>query len=193
MKDRKFPAPLEGSVETGPIQFGEDRPGIYLRAEHAQHYVRALEEILANHVRTNSLNDMIEWTNLRNLADELKGHIVSRREIFVFGSNLAGRHGAGAAKFAINNHGAKYGKGVGLQGNSYAIPTKDEQLKPLSLGIIESYVQRFLEFAEWHPELTFNVTKIGCGLAGYKESQIAPMFEAAPSNCHLPFGWEQTP
>jgi hypothetical protein len=110
-------------------------------------------------------------------------------EIFVFGSNLAGRHGAGAALYARQHYGARLGQGVGLQGNSYAIPTKDEKLLTLSLGTIASYVSDFLYFAASHPELTFNVTRVGCGLAGYKDADIAPMFKKAPLNCKLPEGW----
>lgn len=108
--------------------------------------------------------------------------------VFVFGSNLAGRHGKGAALCAVKNHGAIYGQGVGMQGNSYAIPTKDEKLAVLPLDDICNYVVQFLEFSLIHPELSFNVTAIGCGLAGYKPSQIAPMFDLpAPSNVHLPW------
>lgn len=110
-------------------------------------------------------------------------------EIFVFGSNLAGRHGKGAALFARENHGAIYGQGEGLQGQSYAIPTKDEQLKTLPLGRIFWHVMRFKSFALSRPDLTFNVTRIGCGLAGYRDSDIAPLFEGAPSNCRLPEEW----
>lgn len=106
--------------------------------------------------------------------------------IFVFGSNLRGVHGAGAAKYAAENHNAIWGQGEGLQGTSYAIPTKDENIKTLPLHRIEIYVQRFLEFAKQHPELQFNVTAIGCGLAGYKPEQIAPMFKEFPVNCTLP-------
>lgn len=107
-------------------------------------------------------------------------------EIFVFGSNEAGRHGAGAAAYAVLEHGAKYGKAYGLQGNSFAIPTKDKYIKTLSLNMINVYVEKFLEFANKHPEMTFMLTAIGCGLAGYKPEQIAPMFEDAPENVILP-------
>ena len=100
-------------------------------------------------------------------------------DIFVFGSNLAGIHGAGAAKFALDNHGAVYGQGIGLQGRSYAIPTKDHNIITLPLNIIQEHVDEFIKFARQHPNLTFNVTRIGCGLAGYKPSQIAPMFANA--------------
>jgi hypothetical protein len=110
-------------------------------------------------------------------------------DIFVFGSNLAGRHGKGAALLARHNHGAILGRGTGLQGQSYAIPTKDGQLNVLPLVDIEAYVHAFLEFATYHSWMKFNVTKIGCGLAGYSESQIAPMFKGAPLNCNLPEGW----
>ncbi len=106
--------------------------------------------------------------------------------IFVFGSNLAGRHGLGAAKFAKVNHGAIYGVGEGIQGNSYAIPTKDRNLIVLPLTAIEKSVILFLEFANTHSELIFNVTPIGCGLAGYKYEQIAPMFRNSPKNVNLP-------
>jgi hypothetical protein len=106
--------------------------------------------------------------------------------IFVFGSNLAGRHGKGAALHARRHFGAIYGQGIGLQDRSYAIPTKDDCLKTLPLPVIQRYVDQFKEFAAQHPELTFEVTAIGCGLAGYKPEQIAPMFNDAPSNCILP-------
>lgn len=111
------------------------------------------------------------------------------REIFVFGSNEAGRHGKGAALAAVRQHGAVYGQGRGIQGNSYAIPTKDWQIKTLPLATIAIYVDEFLFYAFRHPELTFNVTRIGCGLAGYQDSDIAPMFKDAPINCNLPEGW----
>ena len=113
------------------------------------------------------------------------------RFVFVFGSNLAGIHGAGAAKSAVLEHGAVYEKnvtarygvvgnnGVGLQGDSYAIPTKDEYLSSLSLNRIEPYVKEFVAFAKAHPDWMFNVTRVGCGLAGNKPSDIAPMFAGA--------------
>jgi hypothetical protein len=114
---------------------------------------------------------------------------MTKEPIFVFGSNLAGVHGAGAAKFAREHHGAIYGKGIGLQGNSYAIPTKDLNIETLHLETIKLYVFDFLTFASQHPELQFNVTRIGCGLAGYKDKDIAPMFAGAPNNCLLPTEW----
>lgn len=107
-------------------------------------------------------------------------------EIFVFGSNLAGRHGAGAAKHALEHHGAKYGCGAGIQGNSYAIPTKGHRLEVLPLAQIKPYVERFLKTARAWPELKFKLTAIGCGLAGYRPDEIAPMFRDAPANVELP-------
>jgi hypothetical protein len=109
--------------------------------------------------------------------------------IFVFGSNLAGRHGKGAALDALRLHGAVYGAGEGPAGNSYAIPTKDEQLRTLPLDVIDGYVAKFIMYAMVHPELEFHVTRVGCGLAGYTDEQIAPMFREAPSNCRLPLEW----
>lgn len=108
-----------------------------------------------------------------------------KRQIFVFGSNLAGRHGKGAALYARKNYGAIYGQGVGLQGDSYGIPTKDEKIKTLPLDRILSYVNDFITFAKLHPELMFHVSPVGCGLAGYVPEQIAPMFKDAPANVIL--------
>jgi hypothetical protein len=106
--------------------------------------------------------------------------------IFVFGSNITGHHGKGAALEAVRIHGAKRGVGFGHEGQSFAIPTKDEKLKTLPLAKINGYVRLFLEYAEHHPELAFGLTPIGCGLAGYAPEQIAPMFDSAPVNVILP-------
>lgn len=106
--------------------------------------------------------------------------------VFVFGSNLAGRHGKGAALFARQHRGAIYGRGEGIQGNSYAIPTKDATLKTLPLASIKSAVERFLEYARDCPDMQFQLTPIGCGLAGYRHDEIAPMFLDAPGNVRIP-------
>lgn len=101
-------------------------------------------------------------------------------EIFVFGSNAQGMHAGGAARFALEHFGAEWGVGEGLQGRSYAIPTM-EGLDSLKLA-----VDCFVAFAGQHPEYKFLVTPIGCGIAGYRESQIGPMFEhavALPNVC----------
>jgi hypothetical protein len=123
---------------------------------------------------------------------------LKENEIFVFGSNTVGKHGKGAALRAIKNFGAVYGIGEGLSGKAYGIPTKDSKLYVLSLLTIEKYVRRFLKFATDHPELTFLVTKIGCGLSYYKPIDIAPMFFDdyginPPKNVILPrIFWEIT-
>jgi hypothetical protein len=109
--------------------------------------------------------------------------------VFVFGSNLAGIHGAGSALEAKRHHGAIQWQGEGRQGDSYAIPTKDERFKTLPLVVIGYGVERFVQYAIEHPEDEFYVVKIGCGLAGLKESQMSPMFKGSPSNVFLPDGW----
>lgn len=109
--------------------------------------------------------------------------------IFVFGSNLAGRHGAGAAKYAWAMYSAEHGVGEGPTGRAYALPTKDKKLNPRPLADIEVSVWRFLDYAARHPELEFFVTRIGCGLAGYEDEQVAPFFLLAGSNVTLPDGW----
>lgn len=106
--------------------------------------------------------------------------------IFVFGSNLEGRHGKGAALEAVKNHGAVYGQAYGLQGSSYAIPTKSTPYLSLSLHQIRENVEYFLIFAKQNPQLFFKVTPIGCGLAGYSPKQIAPMFIGHTDNVQLP-------
>lgn len=111
------------------------------------------------------------------------------KPVFVFGSNLAGRHEKGSALEALRHQGAKYGQGEGRQGNSYAIPTKDRKLNVLYLSEIETHVNTFIFYAESHPELAFNIVKIGCGLAGYNEDQISSLFKNVPPNCNLPDGW----
>ncbi len=116
-------------------------------------------------------------------------------KVFVFGSNRAGIHGAGAALFARQNLGALQRVGEGpMPGRDspgcYAIPTKDENIETLPLWEIEKHVANFIEFAMCHPHLQFFVTRIGCGLAGYSDEDIAPMFANAPPNCELPLGWK---
>ena len=107
-------------------------------------------------------------------------------EIFVFGSNLKGMHGGGAAYIAYRKFGAIMGQGVGLQGQSYAIPTMQGGVET-----IRPYVDEFIQFAKQHPELTFLVTRIGCGIAGFTDEEIAPLFEAAHEveNVVLPPNW----
>ena len=133
--------------------------------------------------------------NENNMEDKKKGRITPRwidslkeNEIFVFGSNLAGMHGGGAARIARLHFGAVMGKGVGLQGQSYAIPTMQG-----GVDTIRPYVEEFIIFAHQHPDLHFLVTPIGCGIAGFEAEDIAPLFEEAKQieNISLPESfWE---
>lgn len=109
--------------------------------------------------------------------------------VFVFGSNLAGIHGAGAAAWAVENRDAKYGVGLGLTGNAYALPTKDYGIQTLPLDAIEFFVKGFLTVAK-REDRTFFVTAVGCGLAGYVPANIAPLFIGAPTNCIFPIEWK---
>lgn len=110
--------------------------------------------------------------------------------IFVFGSNLAGVHGAGAARYAMQSEGAMFGVGEGPTGNSYALPTKNRRIRTLPLITVESHVKAFLKHAKDNPQNTYKVTRIGCGLAGFKDEQIAPMFTGAPINCYFDTKWK---
>ena len=107
-------------------------------------------------------------------------------EIFVFGSNLAGMHGGGAARMAHMLFGAEWGVGVGRTGQCYAIPTMQGGVET-----IRPYVDEFIEYAKQHHELLFRVTRIGCGIAGFTNEEIAPLFNAAceMENVSLPNGW----
>lgn len=118
------------------------------------------------------------------------------KPIFVFGSNMAGKHLGGAARFALVNNDAVFGQGEGLQGTSYALPTMDENLQPLPLAEVEKAVKRFLAFATDRTDLTFQVTAVGCGIAGFSREDIIPMFRLAPLNCFFfeaAFGQVVTP
>lgn len=106
--------------------------------------------------------------------------------IFVFGSNLAGIHGAGAALWAKKNRGAVQFVGEGAKGFSYALPTKRTPRETLPIEAIRGHVETFKKFAASHPGRTFQLTPIGCGLAGYTPEDIAPMFADAPPNVRLP-------
>lgn len=121
--------------------------------------------------------------------------------IFVFGSNTGGIHGAGAAATAHKLHGAIWSKGFGHYGNSFAIPTKgviahnnraieNKVGETLPMSEIRWYVHQFLVYSYNHPELTLQVTRIGCGLAGLKDEDIAPMFANASSNCQFDSKWQ---
>ena len=108
---------------------------------------------------------------------------LKENEIFVFGSNLEGMHGGGAARAAYNKFGAIWGQGVGLQGQSYGIPTMHG-----GVDVIKPYVDEFIDFAKSHTELKFLVTRIGCGIAGFRDEEMAPLFKDAIEieNIYLP-------
>ena len=125
------------------------------------------------------MKDRITPENIKRLEDN---------QVFVFGSNLSGRHGKGAAKTALG-WGAKWGQAKGLQGKTYGIPTKDTSVrKTLSVNEISIFVNEFILFATQNPQLTFLVTEIGCGLAGLKPKEIAPLFKDVVNieNIYLP-------
>lgn len=111
--------------------------------------------------------------------------------VFVFGSNTAGRHGKGAALFAVQKYGAVYGQGFGRQGNSFAIPTKDGTLRSMNLDDIAVGLEKFVEYAWETPDDTFMLTPIGCGLAGHKREDIYKLLRKfeLPSNVLLTKEW----
>lgn len=120
--------------------------------------------------------------------DHNERFVLDEELLFVFGSNLAGRHGAGAALAALNFYGAVYGRGVGLNNSSYAIPTKDRNLIILPIKSIKFYVDQFVSFTQTSNR-HFYVTPIGTGYARYKHSDIAPLFKNV-KNCWLPEVWK---
>ena len=107
--------------------------------------------------------------------------------IFVFGSNLKGIHGAGAAKAAVKL-GAKYGIGEGLQGNTYAIPTKDANLKSLPFEVVEKNIRKFIKFSK-NNNYEYFVTRVGCGLAGFPDKRVSILFARA-ANCSFASTWK---
>ncbi|MGI6223553.1 MAG: hypothetical protein ACOYJG_08080 [Prevotella sp.] len=119
--------------------------------------------------------------NLRTTPDRITS--LEPNEVFVFGSNLAGMHGGGAARQALLKFGAVMGQGVGMQGQSYAIPTMQGGVET-----IRPYVDDFIAYARQHPEKKFLVTQIGCGIAGFVPEDIAPLFREAMEveNIYLP-------
>ncbi len=129
------------------------------------------------------------------LIDPSHEHKEDDPRIFVFGSNLWGMHGGGAAGYASMKLGARDGVYCGRSGRTYALPTCGRPGLKLSLPQVEYWVQMFLDHARWcmehEPETRFFVSLVGCGIAGFKEEEIAPMFAGAPQNCDLPPGWRQ--
>jgi hypothetical protein len=113
--------------------------------------------------------------------------------VFVFGSNLSGLHGGGAAREAFEHFGAVWGLpgAIGRHGNSYAIPTKDYGIRDsLPLHGVETNIANFIAYAKLHPDTKFFVSRIGCGLAGFRDEQIAPLFVSAPENCSFAKQWK---
>lgn len=122
--------------------------------------------------------------------DNFEPELNDGTHVFCFGSNLQGTHGDGAAKEAAKHWGAKRGIGEGRTGMAYALPTKETPYRTRSLKSIRVSVSRFLDYARSNPDLTFLVTKIGCGYAGYRDDDMAPMFVDSPENCILPTDWK---
>lgn len=114
---------------------------------------------------------------------------LASNEVFTFGSNLAGGHGAGAARTANKLFGARYGVGSGLTGQCYALATKDINIRTLPLSSIAKEVETFKAVAKDNLHLQFIVTKVGCGLAGYSNSDIAPLFKGCSTNCQFHVDW----
>lgn len=117
---------------------------------------------------------------------------LNTNEIFVFASNKSGFHGVGSARTALEKFGAVYNQGFGLQGRSYAIPTKDFYIRrTLDISEIKPYVDEFIAFAKNNPHLIFLVIRIGCGLAQIPVEKIAPLFTEAINveNIHLPLSF----
>ena len=124
---------------------------------------------------------------MNNRVTPEKVNYLKPGEVFVFGSNMAGIHGAGAARKALE-FGAAPGRGFSHYGDTFAIPTKDRGVRTLPLSDIDGFVSAFIDYAELKSDLTFLVTEIGCGLDGYSPEDIAPMFKGAVEleNVHLP-------
>lgn len=146
-------------------------------------------KIIWKNFQVSEANEQIlEMIKLRQLKNRMTPYNISELEdnqIFVFGSNEQGMHGGGAARTAVKKFGAIMGQGEGLQGQSYAIPTME------GIDNMRKAIDRFIEYAKEHTELTFLVTRIGCGIAGYKEEEVAPLFADAKdiSNIYLPSGF----
>ncbi|BCU08411.1 hypothetical protein Atep_30880 (plasmid) [Allochromatium tepidum] len=137
------------------------------------------------------INDQGGLRALYGCPTHKDGALPLNGEIFVFGSNLAGRHGAGAARVARERFGAIPGRGIGRMGQSYALPTKDADLNVLPLEVIEEHIRSFVEYVRAHPEQRFFLTRVGCGLAGYDAREIAPLFyDLTPTQVSVPRPWK---
>lgn len=143
-------------------------------------------------IEKNEYTEEEKYWSTRGRTGTLPSHITPSRinsllddEIFVFGSNAMGMHMGGAARIAYDKFGAEWGNGEGLQGQSYALPTMEGEES------VRAAIKRFTEFAYDHPDLTFFVTAVGCGIAGYTPKEIAPIFESAANleNVYLPLSF----
>lgn len=161
-----------------------------LAAEHGN--------VLRDSLATNEINQARALSDLLNENMDLQyqhryhlGNVTSPLiGIFVFGSNLKGIHGTGAAKMAVDRFGASFGQSTGRQGNAYAIPTKATPHLSLPLVDVQQHIKDFCQYTQTHVNDTFIVTRIGCGLAGFKDAEIAPLFKAANrDNCIFDWKW----
>ena len=164
----------------------KSRTMMYSRLEEEREMTAAMPTFARKLFRSKSNRENRNYREMSEFSHRVTPELIrslGANEIFVFGSNLAGAHGGGAARIAVVNFGAIMGQGVGLQGQSYAIPTMQG-----GVNTIKPYVDEFIAFAKQHPELTFLVTKIGCGIAGFRPAEIAPLFAGAVNveNIHLP-------
>jgi hypothetical protein len=143
------------------------------------------------------IKDTPKWQKI--LDDHVPGWLVTEVKrkplIFVFGSNLQGIHGAGAALFAKNERGAVMNEEEGLFGQSYALPTcglwDGRRFPALPIGVVQRNVEEFLYLATRRGDLHFQVTRVGCGLAGLRDEDVAPMFQHASRNCLFDTAWQQ--
>ena len=182
----KLAISLGGDADTlaaisGPIAYAyyKELPGDLVSNARAKlpEWMLQLNEEFDQFVGSNSSSKNIERVYNGFVRPRFTPHAISSLkpdEVFVFGSNLQGHHAGGAARVASQKFGAIWGKGVGLQGQSYAIPTMQG-----GVDTIQPYVKQFIDFAKAHKELFFYVTRIGCGIAGFRDSDIAPLFKDA--------------
>ena len=175
----------EGMAEAWATE-RKSRTMMYSRMAEESSVTSGLTSAARKLFRSRSNRENRNYRDMSEFRNRITPNNINRlapNEIFVFGSNLAGMHGGGAARIAVEEFGAVMGQGVGLQGQSYAIPTMQG-----GVNTILPYVEEFIKFAKQHPEMTFLVTKIGCGIAGFSVKEIAPLFAGAVDveNVHLP-------
>ena len=164
----------------------KSRTMMYTRISEDYATTSAMPSMMRKMFRSRSNRENRNYRDISEFHNRITPEFIrtlNKNEVFVFGSNLAGAHGGGAARIAAEKFGAIMGQGVGLQGQSYAIPTMQG-----GVNTIKPYVDEFIAFAKQHPELTFLVTRIGCGIAGFTPAEIAPLFAGAVDveNIHLP-------